>query len=286
MKCRRCDGSRDTRLTSCGAFQLPRGFVTYWRFFATPSEKHAWILLVIGLVAFFALLAWWIRKIYYRAVFNDLYRIDPDQHRGGRPERIGRLYGARPFLAEDGTTQYRLRYRHASRRLFPFGFDHIDVPRPPTRTSPWTSLLECGRLERDSRPGDRRRVATHSPHPASPILRDFRDMDAEEDRRRKESIVVPGARMNPEVARRKYASEESVTPEIGLKIRDARRASRARRRDLKQTASATPSTGLEDRAVDAIGPLDGLPSTAEARERVEQATARSGEDHGPGDGSS
>ncbi|MEA3200096.1 MAG: hypothetical protein QOE90_1524 [Thermoplasmata archaeon] len=73
-------------------------FLAWWNLVLKPQDRTLILAgaFVLGIGAGFAL--WLLRRLYYRSVFPDLLRLDPEDHPGSRPERLGRLYYKRAFV--------------------------------------------------------------------------------------------------------------------------------------------------------------------------------------------
>lgn len=185
----------------------------WWTLVATPAEKQLLLVLAATLVALVVAALWFLHRFYWRALFPDLVRVDPTQHKGGRPERIGRLYRTRAFREEDGSVRYRLHFKHHARGLFPLlRFDTVDVAEPPTRPFFGVAEIRAGRLDRDPAAGRFRRLATPGAQPSAPLGDAFRASEVKDDSLRKTAIVLPGATTNPEVVRDKFRDEPMVSP--------------------------------------------------------------------------
>lgn len=185
----------------------------YWTLVATESEKKAWTWILIALALCLILALVLFHRFVWRAIFPDLVRLDERAHPGGRPEPVGRLYRTRKF--QDDKTErihYRLYYKHGHRWFPLFRFDHADLDAPPERPLFGVALVRCGRLERDPRGSRFKRVPSTDTYGAAPLQTTFRESEVLEDQRRKTSIVGPGPGMNPEVMRKKWQAEPSVTP--------------------------------------------------------------------------
>lgn len=183
----------------------------YWTLVATDAERTAWTWLLIALALVVLLALVLIHRFVWRAIFPDLARLGERAHPGGRPERIGRLYRARKFL--DGEqVKVRLYYKHGNRWFPLFRFDHVDLDAAPERPLFGVAIIRCGRLERDPRGSRFKRVPNEASYGAAPLQTAFRESEVLEDQRRKTSIVGPGPGMNPEVMRKKWQAEPSVTP--------------------------------------------------------------------------
>lgn len=195
----------------------------YWNHVATPEEKGMWGMLIWCAVAAGGLALWLLHRVLWRAFFPDLVRQDPDQHRGGRPERVGRLFRVKPFRAAGGRVLRRVFYKHGSRLLPLFRFDHFDVEEPPQVVLYGVSEVRCGRLERDPHKGRFTRAPNAARHGAAPLETEFREAEVVEDHNRKTSIVMPGSATNPEVMRQKFREERLMNPHVARKSRDAMR---------------------------------------------------------------
>jgi hypothetical protein len=186
----------------------------YWTLLATPAEKRLWeaglacaliALLLAGKLA---------HRLVWRSFFPDFVRIEPDVHRGGRPEPLGRLYSKKRFENPDGTTGVRHYYKHGNRTFPIFRFDYVDLPSAAKPILFGIEAARCGRLERDPEGNRFKRIAANARLGAHAPLDSFRSREVTEDHNRKTSIVVPGATMNPEVMRRKIMNDFLVTPYI------------------------------------------------------------------------
>lgn len=187
----------------------------YWTLVATDAEKTAWKWILVALALCLILGLVLVHRFVWRAIFPDLLRLDERAHPGGRPERVGRRYRVRKFQ-DDATERvhYRLYYKHGNRWFPLFRFDHVDLDAPPERALFGVALARCGRLERDPHGSRFKRIANPDAYGAAPLQTTFREAEVLEDQRRKTSIVGPGPGMNPEVMRKKWHAEPSVTPFI------------------------------------------------------------------------
>lgn len=184
----------------------------YWTLVATPAERTAWTWILIALVALFILGAVLVHRFVWRGAFPDLVRLDPRASPAGRPERTGRLYRVRKFQ-DDATERvhYRHYYKHGNRWFPLFRFDYVDLERPAEPIQLGVSLIRCGRLERDPSGRVHHRIPNADPLGSHALATTFREREVVEDQDRKTSIVMPGPGMNPEVMRKKWASERLQT---------------------------------------------------------------------------
>ncbi|MFA5861317.1 MAG: hypothetical protein WDA16_06435 [Candidatus Thermoplasmatota archaeon] len=183
----------------------------YWNLVATPEEKSTWTWVLVALLLAVLLGAILFHRFVWRAIFPDLVRLDPHGHPGGRPERVGRLFRTRRY--QDGEhVRYRLYYKHGHRWFPLFRFDHVDLDTSAKPAHHGVSIIHCGRLDRDPAGNRFRRIASTESYGAAPLETTFREEEVVEDQHRKTSIVGPGPGMNPEVMRRKWAAEPSMTP--------------------------------------------------------------------------
>jgi hypothetical protein len=76
-------------------------FLSWWTLVLKPQDRTLILAgaFVLTLGAIFVL--WLVRRLYYRSLFPDLLRLDPEDHPGSRPERVGRLYYKRAFVDPD-----------------------------------------------------------------------------------------------------------------------------------------------------------------------------------------
>lgn len=184
----------------------------YWTLVATPTERTTWtwILVALAVLALLALVL--LHRFGWRSAFPDLVRLDPHASPAGRPERTGRLYRVRKFQ-DDATERvyYRHYYKHGNRWFPLFRFDYVDLERPAEPIQLGVGLIRCGRLERDPTGRIHRRIPNAEPLGAHALATTFRKKEVVEDQDRKASIVMPGPGMNPEVMRKKWASERLQT---------------------------------------------------------------------------
>lgn len=183
----------------------------YWNLVATPQEKTTWTWIIIALLLALVLGLILFHRFVWRAIFPDLVRLDPHTHPGGRPERLGRLFRTRRFQDAE-RVRYRHYYKHGHRWFPLFRLDHVDLDTPAKPILHGVSLIQCGRLDRDPTGNRFRRIASSEAYGAAPLETTFREDEVVEDQHRKTSIVGPGPGMNPEVMRRKWAAEPSMTP--------------------------------------------------------------------------
>lgn len=184
----------------------------YWTLVATPAERTAWTWIVIAIALLLVLALKLTHRFGWRALFPDLYRLDARMHPNGRAERVGRLYRTRKF--QDDKTErvlYRHSYKHGDRWFPLFRFDHVDLDTPAEHTLHGRATIRCGSLERDPTGNPFRRVPSTTPNLAHPLATTFREKEVVEDQDRKSTIVMPGPGMNPEVMRKKWASERLRT---------------------------------------------------------------------------
>lgn len=184
----------------------------YWTLVATPAERTAWTWIIIALALLLVLAMVLTHRFVWRAIFPDLYRLDERMHPNGRAERVGRLYWTRKF--QDDETErvsYRLYYKHGDRWFPLLRFDHVDLEVPAERTLHGRAIIRCASLDRDATGNPFRRVPSTTPSLAHPLATTFREREVVEDQDRKSSIVMPGPGMNPEVMRKKWASERLRT---------------------------------------------------------------------------
>lgn len=182
-------------------------WTVYWTQVATPSEKLTWYAIFLGGILFAAFVAWLVHKFAWRAFFPDLVRIDPTHHRGARPERVGRLFRVKPFLAREGEAEvmrHRLYYKHGGRTFPIFRFDYVDVTTPPELVVFGVAQLRVGRFVRDPTGHRFRRVISNERYGSHRLLTEFREGEIVEDRTRKTGIVAPGSTANPRVMRHKF----------------------------------------------------------------------------------
>jgi hypothetical protein len=183
-------------------------FQAYWSL-ATDAEKATWKMIALTIILLFVLAVFLAHRFVWRAFFPDLKRLDPRRHPGGNSERIGRLYRIRPFL-DGAVTRYRHYYKHGNRWFPLFRFDYVDLDAPARPIMYGVSLIECGRLERDSKGNRFKRAPNAQPFGASPLGTTFRASEVTEDHHRKETIVGSGASTNPEVMRKKARQEPAM----------------------------------------------------------------------------
>lgn len=186
-----------------------RTFQLYWSA-ASDADKAAWKFIAFAFLLGLVLLVLLAHRFVWRAFFPDLVRLDERAHPGGRPERVGRLYRTRAY--RDGEkTRHRHYYKHGNRWFPLFRFDHVDLDEPARPVVYGVSMIRCGRLERDPSGNRFHRIPSTEPFGAHPLATTFREREVVEDQDRKASIVMPGPGMNPEVMRKKWASERLHT---------------------------------------------------------------------------
>lgn len=212
------------------AFRMETIYI-YWTLVASPLDRKVWML-IGGVLILIAILATaLLHRFVWRAFFPDFARLDPDAHEGGMPERQGRLYRIRAFLDVDEKTRYRHYYKHGGRWLPLFRFDYADLDKPAEPFLFGLSVARCGRLVRDANGPRFKRMAIEGPYGSHPLEDGFRRAEVEADHARKTSIVSQGPSMNPDVMRRKAASQPSV---------DAYMEERSRLLGLVPSAPAEP----------------------------------------------
>lgn len=186
-----------------------RAFQLYWSA-ASEADKAAWKLIALAFLLGLLLIILLVHRFVWRAFFPDLVRLDAKRHPAGRPERVGRLYRTRAYRDGDHT-RYRLYYKHGGRWFPLFRFDFVDLDEPAKPIMYGVSMIRCGRLERDPTGNRFHRIPNSAPFGAHEPQTSFREREVVEDQDRKASIAMPGPGMNPEVMRRKWASEKLRT---------------------------------------------------------------------------
>lgn len=182
----------------------------YWTLVASPLDRKVWTGIIIALMLLLILVVKLAHRFVWRAIFPDFARLHPREHKGGMPERLGRLYRVRAYRDTDERVRYRHYYKHGDRWFPLFRFDHVDLDQPANPYLFGVSVARCGRLERDPAGSRFRRIAVDSAFPSHALEDEFHREEVEADQLRKTNIVAQGPSMNPEVMRRKATSQPSM----------------------------------------------------------------------------
>ena len=171
---------------------------------------------VLGLAVLFGLI-WFAYSVYYKGRFCDIYRRDPSGRLNGAFERVGRYIFHRNYVDASGKRMTRVFFKEGFRVMPLFRFEYVDIEakdgnfKEPVRLGLSRLAIECGRLERTTSADVWRRVPNSEVKSARAFGNNFRDDLTYFDHARKIAIVQKGSLMNPDAARRKYATDSVVT---------------------------------------------------------------------------